>query len=97
MGQGEGRRGGAPAARHGGRRGLLCRRGGALLVDRACRRAQLGAREGGGQLVLVRSRPELVARCGGLRWRARVESGAAAWRDAEGQRPFMVACVPTHD
>jgi hypothetical protein len=29
--------------------------------------------------------------------RARVESGGAAWRDAERQRPFMVACVPTRN
>jgi hypothetical protein len=54
----------------------------------ARRRARVGARDGGGELGLVCSRPEPVARRGGLRWRARVESGGAAWRDAEGQRPL---------
>jgi hypothetical protein len=46
LGPGRGRRDGAPAARRGGRRGLLCRRGGAPRERRARRRACVGAREG---------------------------------------------------
>jgi hypothetical protein len=53
---------------HGGRRGLPCRRGGALLVERAHRRARLGAGEGGGQLVLGLQPAEPKARRGCLQW-----------------------------
>jgi hypothetical protein len=63
--EGEGPAKWTPAARRGGRRCLLYQRGGALQVGRARLRARLGAREGGEHLVLVRNRPELVARRGG--------------------------------
>jgi hypothetical protein len=52
------------------------------------------AREGGEQLVLVRSRPELAARRGGLQWRHGGERGRGVARPGamqRGQRPFMAA------
>jgi hypothetical protein len=47
-------------------------------------------------LVAVAMAPWL--RRGGLRWRARAESGGAAWRAMQrGSDPFMTTCIPARD
>jgi hypothetical protein len=76
VGQGEGRRGGAPAASGGGHHDRCADEMVALWGRRVRRRARVGAREGGGELDLVCSRPDpelaaaalngAVGRLGGL-------------------------------
>jgi hypothetical protein len=87
---GKGPAGWASAARRSGRRCLLYQRGGALWVGWARLRARLGAREGGEQLVLVRNRPELVARRGGSDGEHGGERGGAG-AIQRGCDPFMAA------
>jgi hypothetical protein len=76
VGQGEGRRGGAPAASSGGHHNRCAGEVAALWVRRVRRLARVGERDGGGELDLVCSRPDpefaaaafngAVGRLGGL-------------------------------
>jgi hypothetical protein len=87
LGPGRGRRGGAPAARRGGRHGLLCRRGGVQWGKTAHRRVWLGAREGGEEFIWACGRPEP-----GLAAAAANGAGggsATAWPGQEGRCPFL--------
>jgi hypothetical protein len=89
LGQGEGRRGGALAASGGGRRDRCAGEVAALWGRRVRRQARVGAGEDGGELDLVRSRPdpELAATAfngaggwlGGL-CMAGTQVGQRAWR-----------------
>jgi hypothetical protein len=78
LGQGGDWRGTAPAARPGGRRGLCASEVRAAPTNWGWLGARVGAGKGGGQLVLVRGRPELVARRGGHLWRHGWRAGGGA-------------------
>jgi hypothetical protein len=65
----------APAARHGGRRGLCAGEVRAAPTNWGRLGARVWAGKGGEQLVLVRSRPKLVARRGGHLWRHGCRAG----------------------
>jgi hypothetical protein len=78
LGQGGVRRGAAPAARPGGRRGLCAGEVGSMQRAWGGWQALVGAGKGGGKVDLARSRPEPGARRGCQQWRRR-RLGPGGW------------------